>query len=199
MSRDYDYSEDMFADTRMSFGEHLEELRMHMWRAIKGFLVALFFSFFIGKPVLQVIAAPVEEQLEAFYDARVERIAKEISEHPGEYETDQPKEVNLDVDVRSLQKTLGLQSVYEKLKLKPEAGSGSQWVQIKARINPHSWTMALHKAMRQVGRRPGLTTLSIQEAFMAYFKVCIYCGDRAWQSVDFLAVVAVCRRRSLSA
>ncbi len=30
--------DDMFADTRMSFGEHIEDLRTHLLRAIYGFL-----------------------------------------------------------------------------------------------------------------------------------------------------------------
>ena len=28
--------DDFFAETRMSFGEHLEDLRTHLWRAVKG-------------------------------------------------------------------------------------------------------------------------------------------------------------------
>src|SRR4029077_14095216 len=70
----YDYSEDMFSDTRMSFGEHLAELQMYLWRAIYGFLIALFVSFFIGRPMLRVIAAPVTRPLEVFdteHDARM--------------------------------------------------------------------------------------------------------------------------------
>src|SRR5262245_65452421 len=72
------YSEDMFEDTRMTFGEHLEELRLHLWKAIFGFLIALVLSFFIGKPVLQFIAAPVEQQLGKFYDDRVEKIQEQL-------------------------------------------------------------------------------------------------------------------------
>jgi Tat protein translocase TatC len=80
MARDhYDYSEDMFADTRMSFGEHLGELQMHLWRAIYGFLLALFFSFFIGRPMLKVIAAPVTRQLEVFYVEHAERMERDLA------------------------------------------------------------------------------------------------------------------------
>jgi len=32
----YNDSEDMFADTRMSFGDHIEELRTHLLRALAG-------------------------------------------------------------------------------------------------------------------------------------------------------------------
>src|ERR1700738_3904822 len=71
-------SEDMFEDTRMSFGDHLEELRQHLWRAIFGFLIALFFSFFIGKYVLRIISAPVEEQLLEFHDRPPQKIKQEL-------------------------------------------------------------------------------------------------------------------------
>ncbi len=33
--------DDMFADTRMSFGDHIEELRGHILRAVYGFLIAM--------------------------------------------------------------------------------------------------------------------------------------------------------------
>ena len=33
--------EDVFRDTRMSFGEHIEELRSHMLRAIYGFVIGM--------------------------------------------------------------------------------------------------------------------------------------------------------------
>ena len=69
-AKNYADPEDMFADTRMSFGEHIEELRKHLWRAIAGFLVGLVFSFFIGPYVLEFIKKPVEEELSRFYQAR---------------------------------------------------------------------------------------------------------------------------------
>ena len=53
--------DDFFSETRMSFGDHIEDLRTHLWRALKGFGVALLFSFFIGHIVVQFITAPVEE------------------------------------------------------------------------------------------------------------------------------------------
>ena len=72
MARSKDNSidpDDLFADTRMSFGDHLEELRIHLWRAVIGFIIAMFLSFLIGKPVLYTfIIRPVESQLQAFHD-----------------------------------------------------------------------------------------------------------------------------------
>ena len=76
-------ADDMFEDTRMSFGDHLEELRSHLWRAVAGFMIALFFSFFIGKFVLRIIAAPVEEQMAKFYERRAQGIADDLAD-PGD-------------------------------------------------------------------------------------------------------------------
>src|SRR5262245_66165219 len=68
--RDID-PDDFFQDTRMSFGDHIEDLRKHLWRAVKGFFVALIFGFAIGRQVLMFIAKPVEDQLKVFYDKRM--------------------------------------------------------------------------------------------------------------------------------
>jgi hypothetical protein len=64
-----EYSDDIFADTRMSFGDHPEELRHRMWNAVKALLFCLVIGFFldgvgstfdwknfgIGKPALEII------------------------------------------------------------------------------------------------------------------------------------------------
>src|SRR6266849_6020015 len=91
----YDDSEDMFADTRMSFGEHLAELQMYLWRAIYGFLLALLFSFFIGKPMLRVIAAPVTRQLAVFYSEHAERLEKELPTDPKLQAANRPRIVRM--------------------------------------------------------------------------------------------------------
>ena len=70
--------DDFFAETRMSFGEHIEDLRTHLWRAIKGFFVAVIFSFFSGKSVRTFIAKPVEDQLAEFYDRRVQKVEEDL-------------------------------------------------------------------------------------------------------------------------
>src|SRR3954470_11787647 len=72
--------DDYFAETRMSFGDHIEELRLHLWRAIWGFLIALFFSFFLGRYVMDLITAPVKQQLDRFYERRVQKVLAEKKE-----------------------------------------------------------------------------------------------------------------------
>jgi sec-independent protein translocase protein TatC len=76
--------DDLFTDTRMSFGDHLEELRAHLWKAIYGFGVALVFSFFIGDAVMQYIAKPVEAALNKFYDKRVQDVLADLKKTEGD-------------------------------------------------------------------------------------------------------------------
>src|SRR5207249_1587054 len=58
--------DDMFADTRMTFGEHIEDLRTHLLRALYGFLLAFVFAIPLSRPVLDYISAPVIEQMRLF-------------------------------------------------------------------------------------------------------------------------------------
>ena len=43
----HEYPEDIFADTRMSFGDHIEELRTHLIRAGIGLTICLLIGFAI--------------------------------------------------------------------------------------------------------------------------------------------------------
>ena len=69
--------DDYFHDTRMSFGDHIEDLRTHLWRAVKGFLVAMVLALCVGHIVVEWIKAPVSQQLGAFYDRRKEKLMRE--------------------------------------------------------------------------------------------------------------------------
>jgi sec-independent protein translocase protein TatC len=82
--------EDYFSDTRMTFGDHLEELRTHLWRAFAGFGLAVFFSFFIGKYAVDFITAPVKDQLRAFYNRRVEKTMKELESNSSLQKANKP-------------------------------------------------------------------------------------------------------------
>lgn len=82
--------EDFFADTRMTFGDHLEELRRHLWHALAGFGVAVFLSFFIGRSAVNFITAPVKKQLREFYNHRVEKTLKDLQDNPNLQRVNEP-------------------------------------------------------------------------------------------------------------
>lgn len=55
---------DLFADTTMSFGEHLEALRSHLWKAIAGVALGCIICLFVGEWIVTVIRYPLDKALE---------------------------------------------------------------------------------------------------------------------------------------
>jgi sec-independent protein translocase protein TatC len=97
-SQSYEYPDDIFDSTRMSFGDHIEELRMRMLRALYGLVFCLFIGFIldgigdatdnpnlgVGKPMLGVITDPVESQVRDFYYRRNLKAEQQKLGHIGE-------------------------------------------------------------------------------------------------------------------
>lgn len=83
----HEYPDDVFADSRMSLGDHIEELRYRMIAAMKWLLFFMIIGFIldavgtsmgnekvgIGKPMLKVITEPVETQARDFYYRRARK------------------------------------------------------------------------------------------------------------------------------
>jgi sec-independent protein translocase protein TatC len=167
--------DDLFADTRMSFGEHIEELRTHLLRAVAGFLVALVLSFSFGSYVLEFIKAPVERELMEFYNRRYQKREAELAsgkdtEHK---ELNQPKAVPIQVQKNELARILGLKVPDPA----PGEENGEEWVSLPVRVRPLDLALATGDAQRLlIGKPPLLSTMGIMEAFMALVKVCILCG-----------------------
>lgn len=54
---------DLFDDTTMSFGEHLEVLRVHLWKALLGTAVAVVFCLFYGNVFVDLLRQPINDAL----------------------------------------------------------------------------------------------------------------------------------------
>jgi len=156
----------------MSFGEHLEELRTCLWRAIIGFGVAFLISFIPGWTVLQLISAPVEEAIGHFYDQRLMEAEKGLQEGQKTYTNlNREKEEEVSIKATDYFKTL------KDMGLEPAKNpSEDEWVKLTMRYQPLRRAIDTSQAQRFVYKRPGLSTLSPMEAFMAYLKVCFVCG-----------------------
>ncbi|MEM8678994.1 MAG: twin-arginine translocase subunit TatC [Planctomycetota bacterium] len=59
--------DDLFSDSTMTFGEHLEDLRRALFRACAGLVVALLVSVFVADDVVRWIEQPLRKGLRAFY------------------------------------------------------------------------------------------------------------------------------------
>ena len=62
--------EDLFQSSTMTFGEHLEELRVCLIRAAMGLAVAVVIGFFLGRPVVHLIEQPLRKALGSYYSER---------------------------------------------------------------------------------------------------------------------------------
>ena len=73
--------EDLFQDSTMTFGEHLEELRRCLWRAILGLTLGFIVGIFAAEKVVNWIQAPLESALKDYRTERgKERIQGSIDE-----------------------------------------------------------------------------------------------------------------------
>jgi sec-independent protein translocase protein TatC len=61
---------DLFDDTTMTFGEHLEALRFHLFRAIVGLVIGSVVGFFISQPVIIAIQEPVNAAMTKVFAPR---------------------------------------------------------------------------------------------------------------------------------
>jgi sec-independent protein translocase protein TatC len=160
--------DDFFADTRMSFGDHIEDLRSHLLRAIYGFLIALVAGFFIGPYALDFIAAPVERELMKFYNRRLDKLKTRLDAGDEQMQAlDKPRIVELKQDVRPLLTLLGREDL---------VGTEPVWRNMPTEIHPMELSLALGGASQMVVRPPLLATMGATEALMVYLKVSIYCG-----------------------
>ncbi|MGL4423359.1 MAG: hypothetical protein ACRCZF_22060, partial [Gemmataceae bacterium] len=96
-SEKYQYPDDIFDESRMSFGDHIEELRTRLIKALKGLSFFLLIGFVldyvgeqigyrnfgIGRPILTLITEPVESQVRDFYARRNERSVTKLREMNG--------------------------------------------------------------------------------------------------------------------
>jgi sec-independent protein translocase protein TatC len=96
------YSEDMFADTRMSFGDHLEDLRIHLWRALYWFFFMIIGVFIldgiglitkwkipytnvqigVGYPVFRFMISPIQQELSEYRIRRAKKILETLENDP---------------------------------------------------------------------------------------------------------------------
>jgi sec-independent protein translocase protein TatC len=177
--------EDIFKDTRMSFGEHIEELRSHMLRAIYGFVVGMIVSVVFAKWVFAIITGPVEAQLMEFYQRRVEKVAEQLKDGNSQFTAlDQPKELPY-LMTRAYAEEIGLK--VERME------SEGDMVKLRLWAKPLSVNIIMAEAQRQVGRPPLLSTMNVMEAFLVYFKVVAMTGlviSSPWVFYQLWAFVA---------
>lgn len=188
--------DDMFADTRMSMGDHLEELRKHLLRAIYGFGLGMLFSFFIGHWVMTtIIAKPVEEQLLAYWLRYNEKQLLPLVKRAQEGDLKMPR-VSIDLDQIKVRDATGkimpltlvtegtplfdpLPSFERKLAqqgLEDVADkSRSRGNRIYAQPDPREFVETMQNFNLAI-KPPTLRSMALQETFVVFLMVCMLTG-----------------------
>ncbi|MEI7701602.1 MAG: twin-arginine translocase subunit TatC, partial [Planctomycetia bacterium] len=181
-------SHDLFDDTTMTFGEHLEVLRVHVFRAVLGVAIAVALSLYFGDRIFYWLRQPVEKALrergiqnvamdipkESFYQYLVgvfsdrksaEKKPVVAAPDPAELKDDQ---LRVRIDRRELQKALG-QPVTEASGPATEQ-PGRDYVDVVITAPEFA---QLQRVIEDTSR---ITTFKVEEGFMAYMKVCFFSG-----------------------
>jgi sec-independent protein translocase protein TatC len=160
--------DDYFSHTRMSLGDHIEELRTALWRGLKGFFLALFVGFLIAKPALGFITYPVRSELEKFHDRRVAEQKQKLKDgDPNLVEANKPRPVTFLVNVGALREAVGLG---------PREGDSDRNVPLTLGMPPVDGADALRHGQRALEPVDDLKGMSILEGFLVWMKVAVYIG-----------------------
>jgi sec-independent protein translocase protein TatC len=194
--------EDMFNDTRMSFGDHIEDLRTHLLRALKGFAIGMILGFWpLGPYVLRIIVDPLDDQLYQFEKRKLDKemeeaqqrlIARGAAPRSADFKLEFRKDQILKLlgkngaepaaaDPPVLDKMVnGFEDMLHDLDaiemIEQDVREAGHYVTLDVRLaNSKPVTDLLLKETLNV-RRPKPSTMHITEAFMVYFKVALITG-----------------------
>src|SRR5260221_161086 len=178
-SRNGHDEDDIFSDTRMSFGDHIEDLRKHLWKAIAGLVVCMVGGFLldglgdlvgeprigVGRPLMEVIKRPVSLALEDFYNRRMEKVENSAKIAGSEAaKVGEPRDMRFTFPREAVAKISG-----RRVEEVPDA------IDVEAKVSPLDW-YKMTEDVRKLVRPPELKTLSATEGFMIYFKVTLIAG-----------------------
>ncbi|HUG18637.1 MAG TPA: twin-arginine translocase subunit TatC [Planctomycetaceae bacterium] len=70
-------SKDLFDDSTMSFGDHLEALRIHLFKALIGLIVTVTITLFYSDRIIAVIRHPLDKAMKEYYHSLGEELSAE--------------------------------------------------------------------------------------------------------------------------
>ncbi len=191
-------SHDLFDDSTMTFGEHLEELRLHLFKAILGYVLCTLGTLYYGNDIVAVLRQPIDTALKK-YGQKV-AVQDDLQTKPASLWSWIKQQWGFDEPPPETQapgdsKSSGGQG----------ATLAAEGDQITVQINAHDLIRQLHAAAPEAFPEPppelqehplslvlkspvfrawqGTTeqmsrpvTLNVQEAFMTYLKVALISG-----------------------
>jgi len=188
---------DLFDDSTMTFGEHLEVLRVHVWRALIGVALGVLLALFFGDKIIGALRGPIDDALRR---NNMEEISDDLGgmdfggflnqlfsdeETPEEVPEEEPlpqDELLVQVPLESLKNaiekaapgTLNPQPVVpQEVAEKPESGE-VEVIPINVPLILKSPEIALFRQTADRFNHP--VTFKVEEAFATYIKISVVAG-----------------------
>jgi len=189
---------DLFDDSTMTFGEHLEVLRVHVWRALLGLILGVVLALFFGDRIINFLRTPIDDALRRNnlptaendlggmdFTGFIKQLFSGEEKKPEEVvpvveETLAADELVVQVPVSSLRDaieaaapgTLKKPATVVPATVVPEVGDSATVKSVPLIIK--SDEIALFKKTADRFNRP--VTYKVEEAFMTYIKVSMVSG-----------------------
>jgi sec-independent protein translocase protein TatC len=189
------HDEDFFADSRMSFGDHIEDLRSHLLRAVYGFLVAFVVAIFLAYYILDFIKQPVERALEQYHmddfanemqrkSLLLQKVSDRLDAHkPGDPLSVLDKPTKMPVQMSPVEMDKAMRKLYPQLFQEggplanaPAPAADAPMITVEIQNRPLEVMKANQEALVLLSKRMSLTTLSVMETFFVYVKVAVVTG-----------------------
>jgi len=178
-------NDDLFAGTTMTFGEHLEELRVALFRSLFGLMIGVVIGFFLAETVVKFIQTPLQKALR---EHKVERAMGELGEKYNFGEGTQADEKKKAIQETLIRENLLPDKVFieaqeverlTKLLHQADDAASINEEELKGLKDPglpdtDEQTFLLMRVWRTINVDP--TALNPQEAFLIWFKAAIITG-----------------------
>ena len=186
-------NKDLFDDTAMTFGEHLEVLRFHLIRAIIGLAICVFLALLFGEELVRQIRQPVDDALvraniiEGVQDGvkgfdfwetvwggiRNQFLPPDMSAAT-KVEQERPK---TEIDKRTITLELSAHELASQLHEAAPAHYPAPPEELKdKKLSLQAVSDAFSQLRRAVEKIDRPVTLNVQEAFVTYMKVSFIAG-----------------------
>ena len=173
-------SRDLFDDTTMTFGEHLEVLRVHVFRAVLGIVIAVSITLFFGDRIFYWLRTPVENAMKSRGIENITIDVPKVSFYTYLANLFSAKETppeELIVEDPATLRADQLRVAVRKSDLLIAAGQSNSAVEDSDESVYLVITAPEFAQLRKVvDDTSKITTLKMEEGFMSYMKVCFFAG-----------------------
>ena len=183
-------SKDLFDDTTMSFGEHLEVLRIHLWKAIIGLVICVIVSLAFGHYSIAVIRSPIDAALKRHGTEATDDVGKVNfwegikawwSKKPEADPPDPPAPVvdpgTITIEVKSSDVARALHEFDPQNYPQSAESQTDKTISMKISSPHFAERNQIRDELNQIRDRQNRpVTLTVQEAFVTYLKVAFVTG-----------------------